>query len=229
MARNKPQFALPSLELLRAYRVAAQKVCAAPWMAFPPILLHNAVLLALLASVPDIDADCTAARWAVVGRSAALRDTWRCFEVARHSDEAAVAVLAASAHARPWHAHSSMMCIFFAEALARGAAAAAAGPPEEATQRQWAGALRRAPDMRRSFADAARDWTPSILTHFLHSLASFANASPPPARVDRKHTAHVRMYLQGGGVALRIVPQMRAADAQQHYLMCTRARDAGRQ
>lgn len=45
MVRYRAQFAAPDLDLAAAYRVAAQKVCAALWMAFAPTILNGAALL----------------------------------------------------------------------------------------------------------------------------------------------------------------------------------------
>lgn len=113
--RYRAQFARPDKMLLQACRVAEQRVCSAPWMSFPPQVLHNAEALGWPGSIaPALDL-CRAARWSASSRSTVLHEEWRLFDDALRGDDAALAVQVDAPYRRAWHAHSSVTAQLRAE------------------------------------------------------------------------------------------------------------------
>lgn len=77
----------------RAFRAAAHMVCVAPWMAVPPALLRDHDLLSLPAALMPFSVVCTAARLALIGTSAVLREIRNEFGAMLWDDGTALAVV----------------------------------------------------------------------------------------------------------------------------------------
>lgn len=91
----------------RAFRRASQRVCQAPWMAFPMRVLHNLDILGGAMLRDPVRAG-QAARWGSIRTSAALHTAWRKLDEALSDERTALAALAAGPAWRAWHAKNSI-------------------------------------------------------------------------------------------------------------------------
>lgn len=104
LVRYRAQFVPRDREVAAAYRVGAQRICVATWMAFPPAVLQNTDLPQVTARLELRNA----ARWTTMGRSMSLQSEWNRCDAALQGDDAALAVEGDRVFRREWHAHSSI-------------------------------------------------------------------------------------------------------------------------
>lgn len=148
LVRHRAQFCRPEQTMLRAYRAAAQRILAR--MGMPLVLIHNADLLFLPASVLPAEKVWNAASWTLAGSSGVLGRVWEDYDRMLASDAAALAVLGGRGPQRRWRAHSSITAMLREGESERRRRIAAGVMPEEPTQKQWMRVLRSNDDARRA-------------------------------------------------------------------------------
>lgn len=110
----KSRFVELNPAVLQAFRRATQRMCQAPWMAFPSqVLLHGDLLGGV--ALRDPVRMGRAARWHVIRTSAVLHAAWDDIDRAAESDEAALAAVARGDYRRQWHRGNSIIVMLRVE------------------------------------------------------------------------------------------------------------------
>lgn len=204
-------------------RHALQSLTRAPWMAMPPVVLHNMKLLGFAVEARDYAADTLAARIRLAVRSPDLPELWCRIDAAADDDEALLNP------SLPWHAKVPLVLLGDLRNRCLGLVPALAGSIDTGAHKQIYAALRGAEDVRRTELQSVmrrrgQSWG-EVPKALVGALLAWAATRPPTELVNRVLLALLYGWCTGhrfGRPAGRCVLGCGLADAdrQAHYLAC---------